>query len=299
MALDEKPSAQRFFCVDDGVPTTTIRLLQSACERRGVQWVHIKAQRFAYDDRWQLQPGDMLYRPAVSGAAFEVERFLYRPGVATFYLEPAGPFFSAGSPPLLFSRAGLPVPPTIPCATRDHSLIRAYVEHLGGLPIIVKVAGRSNGIGVMKVESLPLLFSLLDYLLAEGKMPLLQAHIAEATHWRVIALGSEVVAAYRNLPMPDDFRTYVSGDPADFFAETEPEMAQIAISAAQVIQRAFAGVDILATQDGQLFLLEANFPCYFAPPEEIAGIDVSGKMLDYLGHRAQELLASRDPRTPA
>lgn len=282
MAPTKKARAQRFFCVDDGVPATTIRLLQRACGRRDVEWVHIKAGRFAYDDRWHLGPGDLLYRPAVSAAAFEVERFLYRTGVATFYREPAGPFFSAGSLPLLFARAGLPAPATISCATRDHTLIRGYVDQLGGLPIIVKIPGRSNGIGVIKVESMPVLFSLTDYLLAEGKMPLLISYVPEATHWRLITVGDEVVAAYKNLAMRDDFRTYASDNPDDYFADVTPEMARIAIAAAQAIRRAFAGVDILAAAGGALFLLEANFPCYFAPPEEIAGIDVSGKMVAYL-----------------
>ena len=49
-----------------------------------------------------------------------------------------------------------------------------------------------------------------------------------------------------------------------------------------------AGVDILETADGKLYLLEANFPCYFAQAQVAVGVDIAVMMLDYLLQKRSE-----------
>ena len=48
------------------------------------------------------------------------------------------------------------------------------------------------------------------------------------------------------------------------------------------------GVDILKRADG-CYVLEANFPCFFALAQIRVGIDVAGPMLDYLVRKAGHL----------
>lgn len=277
-----------FFCVNDGVPEETTRLLAQACASRGIDCVEIHAPAFDYAGRQRLAPGTLLYRPGISVAAMRVEQFLFAPGVSTFHADPEGPFFECNASPLIFQRHRLPIPRTIPVHASDRDLLRGFVTELGGLPVVVKVGG-SGGIGTMRADSLPALFSLLDHLLNDGQLPALSAYVGDAVHWRVVVVGDRAVAAYRNLQEDDDFRSYGSEDARDFTADVPARLARIAIAAVRALRLEFGGIDLLEHPSGRLYLLEANFPCYFAQAQLYAGIDVAGAMLDHLIAKRERL----------
>jgi hypothetical protein len=276
-----------FACIDDDVPEETIGLLHRAAADRGVPFRVIEATEFDFDLADRLEPGDLLYRPAVSLRASEVELFVHAPGVATFYAD--DPFFLSTHQTLLFERAGLPIPRSWPAAPMDRDALRDTLERLGGLPVVLKVGGYEGGVGVMLLDSWRSACSTLDYLWATGTVPLLSAFVDDAVHWRVVVVGDEAVAAYRNPLRPDDFRTEASDDAADYTDAPPPELADLARRAAQVLRRELAGVDILEHASGRLYLLEANFPCYFAQAQLAAGIDVAGAMVDHLLRKAELL----------
>ena len=282
----------RFYCVNDGVPTETTDLLREACDRRRVAYIEVEAQRFDFDPGRQLEGGDLLYRPAISTAAMRVEQFLFAPGVATFYRYDDSMFFDALTSPLHFQRAGLPVPRTVYCSNGDRGLMKRFVEQLGGFPIVLKLLGGSSGIGVMRADSLPALYSLVDYALSQGRNPLLCAYVDDAVHWRVVVIGERAVAAYKNPRDEDDFRTYGGTDPGDVTADPPAQLAEIAVRALKVLQNEFGGVDLLVHSSGRCYLLEANFPCYFPHAQQIGGIDVAGMMLDYLLEKRARLASN-------
>jgi RimK-like ATP-grasp domain len=282
----------QFVCVmDSTVPVVTTRLLREACERRSVGFQEVDAYAFDYLPARRLQPGDMLYRPAVSIAAMRVEQFLFSPAVATFYS--GDPAVVVDRSPLQFERAGLPVPPTVPCHSGARAPLRAIVLRLGGFPVVVKTAGGSRGIGVMRADSFPALFSLVDSLLTHHAELMLSAFVEDATHWRVVVVGDEAVAWHRNIKSPDDFRTYASTDPADFMPPVADGLLQLAVRAVDALHLEFGGVDILQTPDATLHLLESNMPCYFATPQVVAGVDVAGRMVEYLQAKANVLHRGR------
>ena len=277
----------KFYCVNDGVPEETTSLLRGSCEARNVDYIEIDAPLFDYAPERQLTRGDLLYRPAVSLAAIRVEQFLFSEGVATFYADAEAIFYDCLTSPLVYQRQGLPIPRTVYCATANRRVLRGYLDQLGGFPVVLKMLGRSSGIGVIRVDSFPALFSLVDHCLAQGSKPALCAFIADAVHWRVIVIGDRAVAAYRNLTERDDFRTYAGDDLNNYNATVDPALADIAVRAVHALKHEFGGVDILAQPDGQLFLLESNFPCYFPQAQLVAGIDISGMMIDYLLKKAR------------
>lgn len=272
----------RLYCVDDGVPGETLDLLAAACRARAVEFVSVDARTFDFAASRPLPAGAMLYRPAVSLAAMRVEQFLAADGVATFHPDAEAPFFLPVSAPLLFARAGLPVPRTLPCASADRDLLRRSVAHLGGLPVVVKVAGGEGGVGVMLAESLAGLFALVDHLLDSGRQPWLAAFVAAAEHWRVIVVGDTAVAAYRNPLAVDDFRSVAGSAPGDVTITVEPRLAALAVAAVRTLRVETGGVDILVHPSGRLYLLEANFPCYFAHAQRLAGVDIAGRMVEHL-----------------
>ena len=269
-------------CIDDGVPEVTLALLRAACATRGISFKRIDAAGFAFHEATPLPAGTLLYRPAISVAAMRVEQALWAPGVATFHAEPDGMFFASANFNLLFARAGLPMPRSFPIGSTDRDTLRGLVASVGGLPVVVKVLGYSRGIGTMRADSLPALFSLVDYLLAQGVAPFLCEFIDRAVHWRVTVIGDRAVAAYRNVQEEDDFRTYGSEDPVDFTATVPDALAAVAVGAVRALRLEFGGVDILEAPDGRLYLLEANYPCFFAQAQTVAGIDIAGMMVDHL-----------------
>jgi glutathione synthase/RimK-type ligase-like ATP-grasp enzyme len=279
-----------FYCVTDAtVPATTTELLAAACAARGVTCVPVDAGRFDPCEEVELPAGAMLFRPAVSSAAVRVEQALYGDGLATFYADGEALFFDGAAAPLLFARRGLPIPRTITLLHNDRAQLRRAVERVGGLPVVVKVPGGEGGVGVMLLESFASLASVLDHLFAAGRAPQLMAYVADAAHWRVVVVGSRAVAAYRNHPYPDDFRSGPSGDPADYMVPTPSPLTELAVAATRAIRREFAGVDILAHASGRLYLLEANFPCYFPQAQLVGGIDVAGAMLEHLLAKSRRL----------
>lgn len=281
-----------FWCVDDRVPEITLRLLGRACDRRSIDFVRVDATAFNFATQLPLAPGSMLYRPAVSLAAMRVEQVLVGPGVATFYERATTPFFQPLTVPLLFERAGLPVPRTLPCTSNDRARLGVAVAVLGGLPIVIKVAGGEGGVGVLRVDSLAALYSTIDYLLAAGAAPLLSTWVADAVPWRVVVVGEHAIASY---PMPmaeGDFRSTAVDDARFIQVGAPAELAAIAVAAVRTLGNEMGGVDLLWHRSGRVYLLEANFPCYFAPAEELAGIDVAGAMLDHLMAKARRLVDS-------
>jgi hypothetical protein len=280
------------YCVSDGtVPATTTGLLAAACAARGVAFVPIDAGRFDPCEEVALAAGDLLFRPAVSYAAVRVEQALYDDSLATFYGDGEALFFDGVAAPLLFARRGLPIPRTIALLHNDRAQLRRAVERVGGLPVVVKVPGGEGGVGVMLLESFASLASVLDHLFAAGRTPQLMAYVRGATHWRVVVVGSRAVAAYRNHPYPDDFRSGPSSDPLDYMVPTPSPLTELAVAATRAIRREHAGVDILQHESGRLYLLEANFPCYFPQAQLVGGIDVAGALLDHLLAKSERLLA--------
>lgn len=277
----------KLHCIDRGVPESTTRVLRSACRRRGVEYVSIAPDEFDFSARAPLGDGDLLYRASTSLAAIRVEQFLVSPAATTFYSNPLSLFYDCLTPPLVLQRAGVPIPRTIFVPTTDRALMQRYVEWLGGFPVVLKWLGRSSGIGVVRVDSLPSLYSIMDHAVAGGACPLLCRYVADAVHHRVVVIGDRAVAHYRNAQIADDFRSYGSDDVADYLQPLDGAMADLAVRAARALQVEMAGVDILRAPDGELFVLEANFPCYFAQAQLAVGVDVAGMMVDYLLAKAR------------
>lgn len=276
----------RLRLVDDDVPRETVELLRAACVARGVEVDHLDAKVFSWDPDLRCRPGDLLFRPAVSLAAMRVEHFLWAPGAATFYARPGRIDFTPFDAAWIHERSGVPVPPTVYGSTLDRDVLRGHVERLGGLPVVVKILGGSGGLGVIKVDAWPTLFSVIEYAVSLGNQPLVQAFVPDAVHWRCVVVGSRVVAAYRNVQLQDDFRTYGSSDPADVCAPP-PGMAEVAVRAVACLELEHGGVDVLETPDGRHLVLEANFPCYFPHAQLVSGVDVAGAMVEHLLRKAR------------
>lgn len=274
------------FCIDDGVPEETVGLILRACVERDIEFVRIAAPTFNFEHDERCLPGDLLYRPAVSAHAQRVEQHLISEGVGSFYPTIADAWFVNTNPLLAFARSGVPIPRSIACATLERDRIDRYVERLGGLPVVVKVDGYEGGTGVMIAETKRQLYPLLDYLVESGTIPTISAFIADSIHWRLVVVGDKVVASYRNTHLSNDFRTFAGTDLADYAAVPPTAAVDAALAATRAIRREHSGCDVLEHPSGRVYLLEANYPCYFPQAQRIARVDIAGAMVDHLIKRA-------------
>lgn len=273
--------------INDNVPPVTMDCLVRAAHARGLTVLTWDAPAFEYLPEQRAVPGEMMYRPATSMAAVHVEQFMLQPGVASFYKQADGALQYVSEPLLAFVRAGLSVPRYFNCHTTDRALLRQWVDRLGGLPVVVKFNGFSGGVGVLRADSLAALYSLVDFALSTGRAPMLMSFVDQAEHWRVVVVGQRAVAAYLNPQDEDDFRSHGTDQPGDCTGDVHSELAALAIAAVHSLGLCFGGVDILRHPSGRLYVLEANFPCFHTHAETVAGVDVSGAMVDELVARAQ------------
>lgn len=289
--MSDRP--RRLYYVDDGVPEAGTRFLRESCEERDVDFVPVDPRNLELHPMMQLEPGTMLYRPAISAVAQRTEQYLFGPGVATFYRDADGPFYVIGNYVRAFQHAGVPTPRTVHCHTAERPILERYAKQVGGFPLIFKATGFSGGVGVVRIDSMPILNAMVDFSLAMGRAPLIMAFVPDATHWRLVVVGDRVVSSYRNLTPPEDFRSVASADTADYDAEPPPGLEEVAVRAAYSLRSEMGGVDALFHEkSGRVYVLESNFPCYFAQAQSVTGVDTSGAMVDHLLAKAARLTAS-------
>ena len=265
----------RLFLVTQHWLEETNKVLVEACARRGVEPVIVAPEEYVASARYTPRHGDLLYRAATGIAADRIEKQLWQPGMATFY---ETPFFECTAQSLWLDREGLPMPRTVHTLPKDRRTIEKLVKTLGGFPVVVKVPGWEGGQGVIRVDSLPALFSLLDYVPPSAVMMEYFEHVVA---YRLVVLGRRVIATEARHPGAFDFRSNSLGGIIGRI-RAPVRLTRIAVAAARALRLEFGGADLLEDSRGRLRLAELNFPCYFADQQRDSGIDIAGKMLDYL-----------------
>jgi hypothetical protein len=283
----ESPPARSLYCLDQGVPQETSSSLRRACEVRRVRYVSVDPRGFNYLAGGRLPLGTMLFSPSTSVASQQVEQFLVHEGVATLYADGFGPQRYVDNQLLFLERAGVPVPRTVYALEDDPKLLASYAEKLGGFPLVLKVQGFSLGVGIMQVDSMAALLSTVEFLRATGRPAFLQAAVLPSVHWRLVVVGTEVVASYRNPVRNNDFRSEASDDPADYSAQPPPAATEVALRACALLGMEHGGVDVLVHASGRVYVLEVNFPCYFGHAQIEGGVDVAGAIVEHLLAKAR------------
>ena len=263
-------------------------LLEAACRQRSISCTALESTTTNRLELPSLQAGDALYNATIGGV--RLEESLWRPGVATFYEGAVSPHSIQDTTRWLpgHTRASLSQPRTVIHATADRNHLSRYVDYLGGFPIVIKAAGGTLGTGVMRVDSWPALYSLVDYLTSISTDFVLREYIESAGSGRLMVIGDRVVGALEYNNPPGDFRTNAASALPPRLTHFAPEVEALAVAATHSAGAEMAGVDVLFDSQGRAFLLEINIPCGFATFPKL-GIDVPGMMVDYLAAKAARL----------
>lgn len=280
---------KRLFVIVYKRGSESLALLQAAVDARNIELVPVVVEDFDFTRVPEIAPGDGLYRVATGGAACRVEQLLLNPGVVSLYTDPMvgiGKLDNVVACSVVHQQAGLPIIPTVFDLPQDRTQLQNAVDALGGFPIIIKAMGGSHGVGVMKLDSMDSLSSVADYLSGTDDAFIMRQYLHYTAHARLIVLGDRVISSIEYKKVPGDFRSNVGTTlqvlPKDFGSEIN----QLAVESVRVLRYEFGGVDILIDADGQPYIAEVNFPCFFPRAQHITGHDIAGEMVAYLQQKS-------------
>lgn len=280
----------QFLCIQqDSLSPNLLRLLAKASHERNIVFTPIDVATFDYTTALLPPQPYLLYNTSVSAQSRIVQEYLLTPRASTFFVEPGRTNLESSGTwsTLLQQKMGVAMPRTIFTISRDRTVLRRAVDYLGGFPLIVKAMGGSHGVGVMKVDSLPALFSLVDYLSKKRESVMLRQFINVTTSARLIVLGHRVVDSIEYQAPRSDFRTNGGRQPTVYSKVFPRSVQQLACQAVAALGLEFGGVDLLIDHTGQPYVAEVNFPCNFARAQLLTGVDTAGQMIDHLLAKAQ------------
>ncbi|WP_395396126.1 RimK family alpha-L-glutamate ligase [Novosphingobium sp. BL-8A] len=180
------------------------------------------------------------------------------------------------------NRAGLPIPRTI---LGNFPIDVDVVERELGFPVIVKTLKGTRGAGVLKCENRDQFEDLAGLLeSADAKADFILQHYVRASHGRdvrVLVVGGRVIAAMERRSLTGGFKSNVSLGGVGIAYNPPPEMAELAVQAADVLGLDVTGIDILFDEDGYR-ICEANSAPGFQGLERATGFDVPSAILDWV-----------------
>jgi len=268
---------------------SSVSFLVEAAKSRGIGVNIVDVNKTDFFNLPTLQKGDLLFRLSVSSRAKRVEKLIISDDVAHFYKDSNYAISGRDSSYFYNKQAGLPVIKTIPLLPTWQSDIHKHVDYLGGFPLVVKIMGGQDGVGVIQVDTIQGLKSLFDYVRIQKKTVLLRSFVQHAYYGRLVVVGDSVVASHRTYSSDSEFRTNALGNigekkEAIVFSE---EVQKIAVQAVKSIGIEFGGVDILFSDNGDYYISEVNSPFAYNYTQTLTGVDIAGVMVDYLIHKSK------------
>jgi len=267
-----------------GVDEDRLNLLQKACNKLRIKMVAVDPTDYDFSKPSPARKGDMVFCLSKNKVLRRAEYYFLKDGVATFYSDQK--FGHVG--PFAFTKHGIPMPRTVFCATRDRTILMKYVKTLGGFPVVIKVPGGSRGMGVIRADTFPSLFGIVDFLLSQAPFVKMREYISVKTSARFIVLGDRVIAMLEYKAMNHDFRTNEAKSPHVIARKFPESIQKIAVMATRARGLEFGGVDILI-KGGKAYVTEVNFPCNFARAHKVLGKNIALEMVKYLKHKAENI----------
>jgi RimK family alpha-L-glutamate ligase len=183
----------------------------------------------------------------------------------------------------LLRDAGLPVPETIVCEQMDEAM--AAVRAMG--EVIIKPLFGSMGHGLVRVGDEDTAFRVVRALEQIRSVFYVQRAIPhDGRDIRAFVDGGRVLAAIERHARDGDWRANVSRGATAREVTLPPRWSELATRAAAAVGADYAGVDLLPSLDGDVFVLEVNGIPGWQGLQEATSVDVAGAIVDQLVARA-------------
>lgn len=157
------------------------------------------------------------------------------------------------------------------------------IKLVGSAPLVIKLLEGTKGVGVVLAETNKAAESVINAFRSLKADVLVQHYIKESKGQdiRCFVIGNEVVASMERIAQEGEFRANIHLGATARAIEITPEEKELAIKAAKTIGLEVAGVDMVRSNSGPK-LLELNSSPGLEGIEGATGIDVAGKMIEYL-----------------
>ncbi len=155
------------------------------------------------------------------------------------------------------SKAGIGMPKTV--FTNYSRDVEEVINHVGGVPVIIKLLEGTQGLGVVLAESKNAAESVLEAFNGLQARVIVQEYIKEAkgADIRALVVDGHVVGAMKRQGKDGEFRSNLHrGGTANIIKLSEAEL-KVAMKAARALKLPVCGVDMLQSERGPL-LLEVN-----------------------------------------
>jgi len=187
----------------------------------------------------------------------------------------------------VLTQAGLQVPSTV--LTRSTYGLRASVDAVKGLPVVLKILQGTQGVGVMLVHTPVSLGSVLDTLRTLDQDVIIQQFLVEGAgrDYRVFVVGNRVIATMMRTAPKGEFRSNIHQGGEGNVIQLPEEYHEAAIRATQVLGLQIAGVDLMESNQGPM-IIEVNSSPGFEGIEKTTGINVAETVIKHVKKTLRE-----------
>ncbi|MBD3862884.1 MAG: ribosomal protein S6--L-glutamate ligase [Olleya marilimosa] len=179
------------------------------------------------------------------------------------------------------SKAGIGMPKTV--FTNYSRDVEEVIEHVGGVPVIIKLLEGTQGLGVVLAESKNAAESVLEAFNGLEARVIVQEFIKEAkgADLRALVVDGQVVGAMKRQGKEGEFRSNLHrGGNAQIIKLSAAELS-VAMKASQALKLPVCGVDMLQSDRGPL-LLEVNSSPGLEGIENATGKNIAKSIINYI-----------------
>ena len=180
----------------------------------------------------------------------------------------------------LLEQCGIPTPETIVCDNPEEAF--TGFRALGD--VIVKPLFGSMGLGMVRVSDEEMAFRVFKTIeQIRGVYYLQRAIDHHGVDIRAFVVGGRVLGAIER--RSDGWRTNLARGGTARSISLSDEWCALAVRAAAAVGADYAGVDMLSDRNGMVYVLEVNGIPGWKGLQEATGVDVAGRLLDFVATR--------------
>ncbi|MFZ5610074.1 MAG: 30S ribosomal protein S6--L-glutamate ligase [Pseudomonadota bacterium] len=186
----------------------------------------------------------------------------------------------------LLARDGIGLPVT--AFAQDPKQTGEVLKIAGGAPVVIKLLEGTQGIGVVLADTERSAKSVIEAFRGANVNILVQEFIKEAggTDIRALVVGGKVIAAMQRTGAEGEFRSNLHRGGSAKTIKITAEERSTAVRAAKAMGLNVCGVDMLRANHGPV-VMEVNSSPGLEGVENATGIDVAGKIIEFIEHHAK------------